>query len=196
MKRIIVYAFLVLGLISCGHNGTGLLTIEKNDNSTSLEQFLEDYHKDHPNWLINEIVAKKTNDSLMAIFESVADTIFNDYPLKAISVNEYEKGCFCVGLQAWQKPSGFELNNNINIIGGDIIALVSKEQALQVKIDEFYCLKGKFVKRTNHDFYQSMTKQIMPYTDGYGVKKDETWKEKYDFGFGILVYVVDTLIVY
>lgn len=182
----------VLCLFSCGQGKFPAPV----DNSTSLEKFLVSYHKDYPDWLINDVVAQKTNDSLMAVFESMADTIFNGYPMKAVTVRQYTASIYCVNLEAWQKPYSFELKDEINEIGGNIIAFVSEEQALKVKEDEFYTFKGKFIKRTNHEFYQSTTGSSIHYTDGYGVKKNDTWKDKYDFGFGILVYNVDSLMLY
>ena len=166
------------------------------DNSTTLEKFLTGYHKNHPDWLINDVVAQKTNDSLMVVFESMADTIFNGYPMKALTVRQYTDSTYCVNLQAWQRPYSFNLKDEINEIGGDIIAFVSEEQAMKIQEDEFYTFKGKFIKRTNHDFYLSTTGMSMHYTDGYGVKKNDTWKDKYDFSFGILVYTVDSLMLY
>ncbi|MCR4852784.1 MAG: hypothetical protein K5893_04265 [Prevotella sp.] len=193
MNKIIILLFSVFFLVSCEQK-KGVTT--ELDKSTPIEKLLVSYHKSHPDWLINDVVARKTNDSLMVLFESMADTIFNGYPMKAITVNEYSKGGFCVSLQAWQTPYNFELKDEINEIGGDVIALVSEEQALKIKEDEFYTFKGHFVKRTNHDFFQKMTGLSMHYTDNYGVEKDDTFNDKYSFGFGMLVYTVDTLIHY
>ena len=194
MKKILFITFLVFSLSSCGPRNN--LSSVEVDKSTPIEKLLVNYHKSHPDWLINDVVARKTNDSLMVIFESMADTIFDGYPMEAVTVNEYEKGGFCINLRAWQKPYGFKLKDEIDEICGDIIALVSEEQALKVKEEDFYTFKGHFVKRTNHDFYTNMTKMSMHYTDEYGVKKDELFDDKYNFGFGILVYIVDSLIHY
>lgn len=125
----------------------------------------------------------------------MADTIFNGYPMKVVTVSQY-KGDYYVNLRAWQKPYGFKLKDEINEIGGDIIAKVSEDQAMKIKEDEFYTFTGKFVKRTNFDYFLIMTKRSMHYTDEYGVKKNPTWKDRYDFGFGILIYDADTLMLY
>lgn len=191
MKKLVLFAVAALSIISCGQRSSAVV-----DNSTPLEKFLEGYHETHPDWLINDIVAQKTNDSLMTAFESAADTIFDRYPMKAVSVRQYTDSTFCVNLRAWQRPYGFSLKKGINEIGGDIIALVSEEQALKVKEDDFYTFKGKFVKRTNHEFYQETTGMRMHYTDRYGVTRDDTFKDEYEFNFGILVYVVDSLMAY
>lgn len=196
MKKVIYLIAIIVCFISCNQKRNSLVTEVTTDSSTSIEKFLVSYHKSHPDWLINEAVARRTNDSLMTIFESMADTIFNGYPFEAVCVNEYEKGGFCVNLRAWQRPRGFELKDEIHEIGGDILALVSEEQALKVKEKDFYTFKGHFVKRTNHDFFVQMTRRSMHYTNDYGVDQDDILKDKYNFGFGILVYMVDTLAHY
>lgn len=191
MKKYFIPIVISLCFISCGQ-----VTTSPVDRSTSLEKFLDGYHNTHPDWLINDVVAKKTNDSLMISFENAADTIFDMYPLKAIAIKQYSDSTYCVNLRAWQLPYGFELKNGIREIGGDIIAIVSEEQALKVKQDKFYTFKGKFIKRTNHDFYEEATGLSMHYTDNYGVTKDDYFEDEYRFGFGILVYAVDSLMIY
>lgn len=173
IKRILSIIVPVLCLASCAYFST-----QKDISgvkTTSLEKFLDNYHKTHPDWLINEVIAKRTNDSLMTLFESVADTIFNDYPMEAVVVREYTSGRYCVNLRAWKTPEGFILNDSIHEIGGDIIALISEKQAMKIKEGDFYTFKGNFIKRTNHEFYQEMTLRRMHYTDDYGVKKHDSF---------------------
>lgn len=152
MKRIICFLILVSALfVSCQYSNNTQQRI-LTDNTLRIEQFVDTFLVQHPDWDNNSIVREKANKDFKKLFLSTMETenLLEGVPMNLKSVHRNKKKNM-VHFYLHLTPPSFkykQLKNDelgIKELYGDVIGAVSDSVASILKENCFYEVYGRFI---------------------------------------------------
>jgi hypothetical protein len=187
--RKILYFFMfaaLLSMISCVKPGERTRMVDKK---LPIEELVDSFMMQHPNYLNNEVTMEEGDKEFQKIIIDTTTNYLEGIPMELVAINKNGKA-YMAQFQSWIKPNGFEYQAPIYKVNFDILTAIPDSLISTLKEKDYYILEGAVIERmANMRVLETLLgKSSMGTTPIFGIRKNDTWDDKYDVNMGLIYF--------
>ena len=188
-KLLIILSVCSLVLMtSCGSKAPAQKEVEK----LPIEEFVEKFMKEHPNYLNNDITMEEGDKAFHEIFVDTTKNYLKGIPVKLTAINKNGNAYFAQ-FQSWTRPKNFDFNPPVYCVNCDILTVIPDSLVTTLKENSFYTLEGCVIENmANLGVMEAMLgKSTYGVTTVFGIRKNSIYDDRFEINLGLLYYHLD-----
>jgi hypothetical protein len=172
-------------MCSCNFTPTPTPKKEKIEVDLPMENFINDFLNDKPNFFNNDITIEEGNQDFIRILSDTLNTsegrmnLFDGIPLRLKTINKTKKLGYVAQFDSWIEPNGFDFHY-VSDINFDVFCVIPDSVVTTLKEDKHYLLDGTYVGNlTYNESVQVLGKRTSVWSPKIGIEKDNSFHSEY-----------------
>lgn len=183
MKKVFIYCFTLVVMCSC--NITPAPRYETVEIDLPIENFINDFLSDNPNFFNNAATMESGNQDFIKGLSDTLNTsegrmnLFDGIPLRLKTINKTKELGYVAQFDSWIEPAGF-IFHYVSDINFDVFCAIPDSIVPTLKEDEYYILDGTYAGNlTYNECVQCLGKITSVYNPIVGIEKDNSFHIEY-----------------
>lgn len=159
-----------------------------------LEDLVEKFMKEHPNYLNNDVTMEEGDNAFHEIFMDTTKNYLEGVPVKLKTINKNGTKYFAQ-FQSWTRPNNFDFNTPVYCVNADILTIIPDSMVSTLKEDSYYTLEGCVIENmASLDVMESLLgKSTYAVTPVFGIRKNSIYDDRFEINLGLLFFHLDGL---
>lgn len=183
MKKIFIFCFMAFAMISC--NFTPMPKEERIEVDLPMENFINDFLNDNPNFFNNNVTIEEGNKDFIKALSDTLNTsegrmnLFDGIPLRLETINKTKELGYVAQFDSWIEPYGFDFHY-VKEINFDVFCVIPDSLVTTLKEKKHYLLDGTYVGNlTYNESVQILGKRTSVWNPKVGIEKESFGSSNY-----------------
>lgn len=197
MKKFFILYLMVFVMCSC--NFTPIPKEERIEVDLPMENLINDFLNDKPNFFNNDITIEEGNQDFIRVLSDTLNTsegrmnLFDGIPLRLKTINKTKKLGYVAQFDSWATPYGFHFHY-VNKINFDVFCSIPDSIVTTLKENKYYLLDGTYVGNLTYDkSVQILGKRTSVWNPKVGIEKDSFCEYYKEVNLGCVLLLFDNI---
>lgn len=185
MKKFFIYCFTLVVMCSCNYTPPTRYKIVEVD--LPLENLINDFLKDKPNFFNNAATIEEGNQDFIRVLSDTLNTsdckmnLFDGIPLRLETINKTKEFGYVAQFGSWISPNDFKFHY-VNDINFDVFCQIPDSIVTTLKEKEYYILDGWYVSNLTYDgCIRLLGERTSVWSPKVEIKKERPFNDDYFF---------------